>query len=84
MKIASLLKRKSETHQPSMEGIGSQIYQLTVSQLSGLNAEDLMIDGAPAALVLGFASPDVDLNKTASLLKQKGAGKLLMTSTAGE
>ncbi len=54
-------------------------------RLSGLSAEDFSYAGRPAALVLAFISPHVDVAQVAARLKNlAGSAPLLAVSTAGE
>jgi hypothetical protein len=54
-------------------------------RLSGLSADDFSYHGRPAALVLAFISPHVDLAQVAARLKALvGSAPLIAVSTAGE
>ena len=63
---------------------GCKIIQRTDQQCSALTADDFLVDGLPPVLVLGFASPDVDLNSLSQRLKACVTTQILLTSTAGE
>ncbi|WP_062063354.1 methyl-accepting chemotaxis protein [Cellvibrio sp. OA-2007] len=63
---------------------GCKLLKLERDQLHQLTAEQLYVDGAPAVLIIGFASPDIDLSQCSSRLKQLTSAPFICSSTAGE
>ena len=83
MKLKNLFR--SEKKLPCNDIVdGCKVLQLCAQQAGQLTSDDLIIDSAPPVLVLGYVSPDVDLDNLCQKLKQKCSAPLLLTSTAGE
>lgn len=62
----------------------SKIIQLRYHELGQLSADKLNIADVEPGLMVGYASPDVDLEATKKKLSQIYQGQMILTSTAGE
>lgn len=62
----------------------SKIISNTLSGLSSLNTEDLFTAGSEPILILGYVSPDIDLENVKQKIADIYNGAMILTSTAGE
>jgi hypothetical protein len=63
---------------------GAKIFQIPAKSVGSLTADDFMVDGAPTVFILGYASPDVDLDAVSQALKRVSSAAMVITSTSGE
>ncbi|GLS24452.1 methyl-accepting chemotaxis protein [Marinibactrum halimedae] len=61
-----------------------RVFTIAGHQLQSLTQERLFIDQDQPALILGFASPDINLDTVANSLKRICQSPMIISSTAGE
>lgn len=71
-------------HEAADEIEACRLFVLSENRLASLTLGELLVDGMAPALILAFASPDVNLDAVATQLKRLTNAPLLVTSTAGE